>query len=47
MRKTDVEAMFNPEINRDCLREPSDVSVGGELIWKHGVLINIRIYLIH
>ena len=32
--------------SRDSLRKPSGVSVGGVLIWKHGVLSNIKIYLI-
>ena len=40
-----METHFNPEINRDSLGKPSDVSVGGALNWKHGVL-NIRICLI-
>ena len=42
----DVETPFNPQINKDSLGKPSDMSVGGALIWKDGVVINIRIYLI-
>ena len=38
---------FNQEISKDSMGKPFDVSAGGAIVCKHGVLINIRIYPIH
>ena len=40
-----ISKLLSTQKSRDSLGKPSDVSVGGALIWKHGVL-NIKICLI-
>ena len=41
-----IKTPFDLQINSDSLGKLYDMLVGEALIWKHGVSINIRIYLL-